>query len=341
MNKKNIDIISLAPVPKEKNKIQEWANNNMPALLKQSAQFIDKPATQRMIEKNIKYITSLAGKAWDKLWSTQEGQESISHALGEALYHAATLPEMGSIVPFGNTAEFIPSIECYKFALETGINAPFKDINIILVHENDDTSKLCIENGNLCCDIKYNLPRGEIIGVVVCAIRVDTGKTIGEIYDVARLMEKAEIHSPSYRNYIIEKENFKRLKVEGKLQKDETGREYYIKKIEYTKDGKPKVWDKKIYEYDLINPYDGPDKPEMLKKAAGKTFFRPYMKTRNAAAMAEEWTENEKENQTNFEKTVDNVLNTSKKQFENIKDAEIVDGKEKNLFDEDNELNKL
>ena len=31
------------------------------------------------------------------------------------------------------------------------------------------------------------------------------------------------------------------------------------------------TWNKKIYGDDITNPYDGPDRPEMLKKSAGKS----------------------------------------------------------------------
>ncbi|MEA1981605.1 MAG: hypothetical protein U9N54_11635, partial [candidate division Zixibacteria bacterium] len=320
----------LQPIKDRKN-IIEWSKNNMIALFNQSANFIDKPATQRMIEKNIRYVSNLSGNAWDKVWNTEEGKESIEHALSEALYHAATLPEMGSIVPFGSGCEFIPSIECFKFGLESGKNAPFKDINILLIHENDQT-ELSQENGNFKIKLKYGIPRGEIIAVAVHATRTDTDTVIGEVYDVSRLMDKAFTHSPSYKNYILEKEDFENMRIEGKLKKDNSGREFYINPIK-KKDGT--TWNKKIYAHDLTNPYDGADRPEMLKKSAGKSFFRPYMKTRNAVAMATEWTDEEIENEKTLDETADIVLDQASRQFENvenIKDAEIVE-KDKDLFD--------
>lgn len=329
----------LQPVPKNRD-LTQWVSQNIQALYNQSAQFVSKPATQRMIEKNVRYISNLSGYAWDKVWNSPEGQESISHALSEALYHAATLPEMGSIVPFGKTAEFIPSVECFKFALETGKNAPFTNINIVLIHQNDQ-STIEQDKGNFNLKLNYGIPRGNIIAICVYATRTDTSNVIGEIYDVDRLMEKAERHSAAYRNYIQEKAEFTVMKVEGKLKKDTSSREYYIKTIP-KKDGTK--WDKKIYEDEITNPYDGPDRPEMLRKSAGKTFFRPYMKTRNAAAMAGEWeTESEVNGDIVIDQAADDVLNNAAGQFQSndhtgvhstdspeIKDAEIVPDKKEN-----------
>jgi len=296
------------PIPQKPSDIVQWGNSNLPSLMKQSAQFIDKPATQRMIEKNLRYVSGLSGGSWDKIWSTKEGQESISYALSESLYHAAVLPDMGSIVPFGTMAEFVPSVECYKFALETGRNAPFKDIQIDLIHENDqvDNSQ---EDGNFNIKIKRGIPRGEVIAVVVSAVRIDTEKRIGDIYDVQRLLEKAAHHSPSYKNYLIERDYFKKLQVEGKLKTDSDGQLYYEKEISKRDGGS---WKKKIYESDITNPYDGPDRPEMLRKAAGKSFFRPYMKTRNASAMADEWQSDPIETR---EQAADHVLSKAANQF--------------------------
>ena len=63
------------------------------------------------------------------------------------------------------------------------------------------------------------------------------------------------------------------------------------------------TWDKKIYRSDMenpgteskklyfdeiTNPYDGPDQPEMLRKAAGKSFLGKYAKVRNSEAAMDE-----------------------------------------------------
>lgn len=316
-------IKTLAPIG-NKQSLFQWAEKNLPVLLDRSAQFIDKPATKRMIEKNIRYISNLSGYSWDKVWKSPEGQESISHAFSESLYYAATLPEMGSIVPYGTTAEFIPSVECFRFALETGKGAPFVDIEIFTIHENDQHKKYR-KNGNLVVDIEYGTPRGDLLQVVVMATKNDTNKIIGEIYDEPYLLEKARHHSPSYRQFLIEKEYFQKMKTEGKLKMDEMNLVYMEKPIK-KKDGS--TWDKKTYEHDIKNPYDGPDRVQMLIKSAGKTFFRPYMKVRNAAAMADEWNGDDIEDEITRNQAADNVLSSAQKQFNtnssNIKDAEIV-----------------
>jgi len=297
--------------------VEQWANKNMPLLLNQSAKFIDKPATQRLIQNNLRYITTqLTGKSWNKIWSTPEGRESITFALAESLHYAASLPALGSLVPFGSTCEFIPAVECFKFALETGKNPPFKDISIEPIFKNDKR-KISRENGNFSFTLEFGIPRGEIIAVAVYGYNNAKEKMIGEIYDADRLLEKAKTHSPSYRAYIEEKNNFLQMKSEGKTETDQEGNHYYDKEIEWTdkNDGnKKKKFTKKIYEDTITNPYEGADRPEMLRKAAGKSFLSPYMKVRDATAMAEEWTEDD-EPEMEHEQTVDTVLNQAASQF--------------------------
>jgi len=325
--------MQLEKIPRNRNQVIEWSKNNMPELINQSAQFIEKPATQRMIEKNMRYVSNLSGKSWDKIWDTEAGQESISHALSESLYYAATLPEMGSIVPFGKTAEFVPSVECFEFAMLSGKNAPFSEIKIYPIHQND-TRKAYQENENFTVELEYGIPRGEVIAIVVQAKKSDTGKFIGEIYDVERLIEKAKHHSPSYKSYLKDKEEWNKLKTTGKLDKDKSGRECIKKNGKYG--------EYFVYEDDIKkSPYEGPDRPEMLRKAAGKSFFRPWMKIRNASAMVKEWNDDESiDDDISREKAADNVLDKAMQQFtedENIKEAEIVPPEKK----EDQGINEL
>jgi hypothetical protein len=309
--------------PKNANELMVIVNKNIDIFVDRSSPVQEKPATKKMIDKNMRYIAKHTGL--EKLWSTEEGRESILHAFGESLEHAATMPEMGSIVPFGGGAEFIASVECYTHALTNGKNAPFEDINIVLVHENDKRD-FGIKHGEFYIDLQGGIPRGEIIAVCVYAARKDTGKRIGEVYDVDRLLEKAFVHSPSYRSYVIEKEQFKKMEVEGKLKVDEHGK-CYMEKTMYKKGGG--TWTKKIYRHDLQNPYDGPDRPEMLKKAAGKSFFRPFMKTRNTIAMADEWLSDDAiQDEMTMEKAADDVLDKAAGQFDNVVDAEIIEDEE-------------
>ncbi len=48
------------------------------------------------------------------------------------------------------------------------------------------------------------------------------------------------------------------------------------------------TWVKKIFREDITNPYDGADRPEMLRKVAGKSFLQPYMRVRNSTAAMDE-----------------------------------------------------
>lgn len=50
----------------------------------------------------------------------------------------------------------------------------------------------------------------------------------------------------------------------------------------------PGTESKKLYFDEITNPYEGPDQPEMLRKAAGKSFLGKYAKVRNSEAAMEE-----------------------------------------------------
>jgi len=93
---------------------------------------------------------------------------------------------------------------------------------------------------------------------------------------------------------------FQAAEKDGKLKKDAGGE--YTEKTIPGKDGRAD-WKKKLYRSDienpgtekrkvyrdeLINPYDGADRPEMLRKLAGKSFLAPYIKTRNSTAAINE-----------------------------------------------------
>ncbi|HPA72440.1 MAG TPA: hypothetical protein PKY31_09230 [Spirochaetota bacterium] len=239
------------------------------------------------------------------VWSTEEGVASIWDAYRGALEIAATLPEMGCIVPYNKTAEFIPDIAAFEFALTQGKTAPFSQIMITAIYEND-LYEITSRDGSFHFEIKkVGFPRGEIIGVVVQAVDAGTGQIIGEAYDVQRLMEKAERHSVSYRYYLADMAALKKANAEGKD---------YIEK-------KP-GW--KLYEKDIINPYVGPDRPEMLRKLAGKSFFGKFMKTRNARAIGEEWGEDDKPR--DYEGAVEKALDRSMSQFDHLDGAVVTDG---------------
>jgi hypothetical protein len=250
----------------------------------------DKGALERLIKNNIRYVEN--STLLEKAWTSEEGQASIMHETEEAMIMGIELGKMGDLVPFGDVCQLIPSVEAYKFVLTNGNNSPFADLGIECVHENDQVTT-GVKNKNFFFELSKGIPRGEIIGVIVWAERRD-GRTIGDFYDAERLMGKAEAHSISYQRYLQDIKSFEALKADGKI-KTENGREYFIKTI-FKKGGGS--FDKKVFRDEMSNPYDGADKPEMLRKAAGKSFLAPYMKVRNSeAAMSEARTHEESRDQ--------------------------------------------
>lgn len=309
--------IQVVEKPTSPTTLSTWAEQHLPELIKKSASFQDKPATQRMIQKNTQYVINHKGLA--ECWKTEEGRDSITKALEDSFWMGAMLPEMGSIVPYGSTCEFIPAVEAFNFALTTGANNPFEKIDIIVVHKND-IHDIGRKDGQFYCNVKQGFPRGEVIGVVVTGLRSD-GITVGESYDVNRLLEKAKTHSPSYRAYLRDKSEFDQARTEGKTKRQ--GEREYLEKTMYKKDGSS--YPKKIYADELVNPYEGADQAEMLRKLAGKSFLNPYMKIRNSMAMSDEWTEqNENEHEpenVSTETKIDTILVTAK---ENVSHAEAI-----------------
>ncbi len=239
----------------------------------------DRPAFDLMVKKSVRYVLGLSGESWAKVWATQEGRESIIAALEDAFMLGATLPDMGCFVPYGGVAEFIPDVEAYRFAVTTGANAPFLDLQIEPVYENDITH-IGRDKGNFSITFD-SIPadRGEVRAVAVYG-RARNGTIPGELYPVDRLLAKASSHSQSYQNYLRDLQAFEAAKAEGKVHAVE-GREYCIRTIP-KRDGS--TWEKKIFADEITNPYDGPDRPEMLRKLAGKSFLAPWIKTRNSTA---------------------------------------------------------
>jgi hypothetical protein len=245
----------------------------------------DKPALTRLIKNNVRYIVihSRDG-AMAETWKTQEGQESIIIALEEAMAIGAELGKTGSIVPFGSVVEFIPAVEAYEFALTNGSNPPFAWIQIDMIHKND-VRKISRINGEFSCSISPGMPRGELQGVAVYGFNNRLDHVIGEVYDADRLLKKAATHSSSYKYYLRDKYEMAAARTEGKVKADSAGREY-IEKEMFKKGGG--TWTKKLYYDEVSNPYDGADQPEMLRKAAGKSFLGKYARVRGAEAAAEE-----------------------------------------------------
>jgi hypothetical protein len=243
----------------------------------------DRPALTRLIRNNIRHAMTREDEGFKRCWQTPEGQTSIVRSIEEALSLGAELGKMGSLVPFNGICEFIPAVEAYEFALTNGNNPPFRWIQIDMIHEHD-IKEITRVNGEFTCTVKPGVPRGKLQAVAVYGYNNRLGKTIGEVYDVERLLDKARRHSQSYKYYLEDKRSFEEARTEGKLKSD--GKGEYVEKTMHKRGGG--TWTKKIYRDDITNPYEGPDQPEMLRKAAGKSFLGKFARVRNAESAIEE-----------------------------------------------------
>lgn len=275
----------------EARKLPSYVSAHATDLAQIAAPFVrsDRPAFAMMVKKNVRYVQSLTGASYDKTWKTKEGQDSWVNAMEDALILGATLPDMGCIVPFGDVVEFIPDVEAYRFAVTTGSSAPFESLEIEPIYEKDQY-KIGRKEGNFSIEFtSITANRGEVIAIAVYGKHKATGRVIGEVYPVDRLIEKARAHSISYRQYLQDVAAFEAAKIEGKT-KSENGRMYLdLEKEYYDKEEKrKKSYTKKVYLDELHNPYEGADRPEMLRKLAGKSFLAPYIKTRNSTAAINE-----------------------------------------------------
>ena len=91
---------------------------------------------------------------------------------------------------------------------------------------------------------------------------------------------------------------FKQAESNNQLKSDGKG-DYAVQTLPKKSGG---TWENKIYRYqvefgtvattmyldELKNPYAGANQPEMLKKTAGKSFARPFLKVRNSEAAMHE-----------------------------------------------------
>ena len=282
VNKPQTQNTAIAVIPKNPRELEIYFQSNQSHLIEITSPVIgEKSAMLRLINNNMRYVQN--AKQLKEVWTSLEGQESIIHETEEAMMMGAELGKMGDLVPYGKTCEFIPSVEAYEFSLTNGKNAPFSNITIECIHENDDI-KVGRKDGDFYIDFSFGIPRGEVKAVAVYGVLKKTGNITGELYDKERLMEKAEIHSVSYRYFLQDKNRAEQLRTEGKL-KSLNGREYYEKEIP-KKDGGS--WKKKIFLDELSNPYEGADQPEMLRKTAGKSFMRKYARVRNSEAAMDE-----------------------------------------------------
>ncbi|RPJ58252.1 MAG: hypothetical protein EHM12_08185 [Dehalococcoidia bacterium] len=330
----------IVSAPKTPEELQPYINSNINGIMRIAAPFVtkDKPAFQRMITKNINYVLSLKDDAYRKIWDSKEGQESMVEALQEAFELGATLPEMGSIVPFGNCAEFIPAIEAYEFALTTGQDAPFQWINIEPIFENDKY-KIKTVNGEFNIEVEPVNPRDRVIMVAVYGKNRKMNRIVGETYDTNRLIEKAENHSKSYQYYLQDVRAFDVARSEGKV-KIKNGREY-INKTYYKKDRT--TYEKELYFDEITNPYVNSDHPEMLRKSAGKSFLRKYVKVRNSEAAIKDFQKDPDITDNDIESvvmaTLDKTMEALKRETDNTEDVVIVN-EEKDDVKTDNTADK-
>ena len=281
----------LMVLPKKPTDMETYVKQHITDMRKITAPFVsrDLPRFDDMINRNIRYIMNNKDEKFIACFKTEEGGLSITEAFRDAISLGATLPSMGSIVPFGGVVEFIPAIEAFEFALVTGDKtAPFVKTQIDPIYPNQQYKCNMDSNGNFNFEFtSLVIPTGDIAGVVVRAWDKE-GKIIGRLYSADQLLAKAKAHSKSYKAYLQDVQAFEYAQSEGTIKTDGIGRDYIDKKIEYTKNGQKKSFMKQIYRDDLQNPYDGADRPEMLRKTAGKSFFSPFIKIRNSVAAMEE-----------------------------------------------------
>jgi hypothetical protein len=135
------------------------------------------------------------------------------------------------------------------------------------------------------------------------------GSVVGNVYDVERLMKKAEQHSAGYKYYLQDMHALNKAKSEGK--------NFIVK------------WDKKIYEHEITNPYANADKPEMLKKLAGKSFLYPLFKEKMINAVIDETENTDTAGRKDPVKIIDKSLEafneiSAQARVDKIVDAEII-----------------
>jgi hypothetical protein len=292
----NPESTALAVLPPARRKVMQFLTTRKTGLMKLGPADVDTSVLTQIYDDNVRYVTN--SPHLDKVLTTEQGIESVQHALEEAFSMLVTLGKSGDIVPFGNEASLIESVEAQKFCLTTGAAAPFeKDtVEIEVIHKNDrppnknadgeiyyGSTTIAKVNGNMVVSVTPGCPRGEIVQVVVYGQLKSTKKIIGHVYDKQTLLDKAKA-SPAYRQYLADKEYFQQLKSEGKLK--QMNGQYYMEKEIPKRDGT--TWTKKIFESDITNPYaeDSGNQSEMLTKVAGKSFLRKYMKVRNSEAAA-------------------------------------------------------
>lgn len=283
-------LVATSPAPektpvaiKDKESFQSYITCNMESYTSRIS-FLQKSSVERLLENNLKYLVT--EKAFDSLWQTEEGRQSLMDCFNEAFQMAAELPLLGSVVAFGSTATFIPRVEAFQNVLCNGPNAPFEWVNIDAIHAKDKV-RIGRKNGNFTVEFESISPfdRGDIKGVVVYGYHKRSHIIIGECYEAERLHAIGTATSSSYRQYLLDCDFYNRELSEGKVKEDSNGRKYVEKSIPKKNGG---TWMKKVYGDELSNPYEGPHREKMLKKVAGKTYLSPFIKMRIGSVIIDE-----------------------------------------------------
>ena len=343
---------AVALLPKERRQVMQFLTTHKGGLMRLGPADVDTSVLSQIYGDNVRYVEN--SPHLDNVLKSQQGIESVQHALEEAFSMLVTLGKSGDIVPFGSEASLIESVEAQKFCLTTGASAPFeKDtVEIEVIHKDDiqpvtnvdpeiiyGSREIYKKDGDLHVNIVPGCPRGKIVQVVVYGKLKSTGKVIGHVYDKQTLLDKAKA-SPAYRQYLADKTYFDQLKSENKLKKM-NGRFYFEKQIP-KRDGS--TWTKKIFEDELTNPYaeNSGNQSEMLSKVAGKSFLRKYMKVRNSEAAAQ--VINSMSSEEQLEKGMKDTINGFDSVDEDFVDAEMTDDIQAEFEieegGEDGELNK-
>jgi len=252
-------------------------------LERSASSLLTKGALEKLLERNAAYIVT--EKMFDPLWQTEEGRASLLDCFNEALSYAAELPTLGYIIPYGETATFIPRVEAFQNILTYGPNAPFEWINIEAIHERDKTNIKRV-NGSFTLEFENIATgnRGNVISIAVYGYHKRRKMVIGDVYEAQRLFEKGTASSSAYREYQRVMNNYLKAQSEGRVASDDKGE--YFEDVRFKKNGD--TYTKKIYISTVTNPYEGPHREEMLKKVAGKTFMTPFKNERIGSAVIDD-----------------------------------------------------
>lgn len=263
----------------QQNGFENYIVSNMQNVQQNAASYLGGSAIQKLVDRNTKYVTE--NKDLSSLFESNEGIQSLFNAFNESLELAADMPNMGDIIAFGKTCEFIPRVECFRSIATEGNNAPFQWFHIDTIYEKD-TVQCKRVNGNF--ELEFSIipmERGEVKAIAVYGLERKSGKVVGELFPANRLFKIGTEKSAGYKSYLKKMQEIKEKRSEGIIEiEEETGREYWKEEGPYGP--------YKKYVDSISSPYVGIHQSKMLSKVAGKTFLSPYVKMRNSCAVLKE-----------------------------------------------------